>query len=207
MLKVFTPADGDAVSVGRDPGCDIVIDNLAIEARHLQLNFADHQARLDLANPDILIQINGVKPADNKDIALSRGDIIQMGKYQLSYLWENELNKPADTAPANQAETTAATPLSTLAKRSTQRGWLQYMSGPKLGRTLALNKPRVRIGTQDQSGALITAREDGYYISLINADVPVSIDNQPLGEQAIALQEGNTIQVGDARMLFFTEEA
>jgi predicted component of type VI protein secretion system len=138
--------------------------------------------------------LNNKRPDKNTNIEIKRGDEISIGKHVVSYRWENAAS---DKLPSTMNE---AIP------RNVQNGWLQVLSGPKMGRTMQLNKTRFRIGSSDTHGAMITSRDDGYYLASLDNTRSVKVDNHNIGDTSVNLQDGNTIQVGDMEMLFFIQE-
>ena len=75
-----------------------------------------------------------------------------------------------------------------------------------MGRTMHLNKARIRIGTEDSKGAMITSRHDGYYLSALDNTQAVKLNNNNIDDNSVNLQDGNTIKIGDTEMLFFIQE-
>ncbi len=193
IQKVLTP-EGNSCSIGRSPDSDIAIDNLAVEPQHAILHFTDHEASISTTRVQNHILINNARPAEHQDIALAHGDEISIGKHTLTYQWENELTDkqiPSDIEPPRQ---------------TAHEGWLQIMNGPRMGRTLQLNKPSMQIGAASGKVALITNRNDGYYLSILDKDISVKVNNNDIGDSVVPLHNGNTIRVGDMEMLFFTQE-
>ena len=84
-------------------------------------------------------------------------------------------------------------------------GITQFMSGPKMGKTLKLDKSYIRIGKTGKAGAMITCRNDGYYIAHLEGDLPVKVDNHEIGDNRTLLKNGDTIEIADLKMLFFTQ--
>ena len=194
LLKVYTPETPE-VSIGSGPDTDIQIDNLSVEPLHANVQFKDHKAFLQ--NPDRhKVLINNKTPLKNKDVELSRGDKLLIGKHTLTYLYDNELLSQhpdkIDIEPPPE-------PLS-------YNGWLQIMSGPKIGRTMHLDHNNVRIKSAGKAGALISNHKDGYYISHLDKTLTVSVNGKDIGDQQVHLQEGQAFKVGDLQMMFFTQD-
>jgi hypothetical protein len=71
---------------------------------------------------------------------------------------------------------------------------------------MQLNKTSVQIGAANSKVALITNRKDGYYLSVLDNEIHVKVDNHDIGDNVVPLQDGNTIHIGDMEMLFFTQQ-
>jgi predicted component of type VI protein secretion system len=192
IQKVHIPK-GVACSIGRAHDCDISIDNLAVEPLHATIHLMEHEASLS-THPENRVLVNNMEPANFNNIELRRGDEISIGKHIITYLWETELTGKEEPSTSNPP------------RQTKQNGWLQIMNGPKMGRTLQLNKANLQIGAADGKVALITNRQDGYYLSVLDNDVSVTVDNHDIGDNVVPLQNGNTISVGDMEMLFFIQE-
>lgn len=193
ILKVFIP-ESEHCRIGRRDDCDIQIDNLAVAPLHACLHFHHQQVTMDLADPEHPILLNNKPPEKQSDIPLQRGDEICIGKYSLHYQWENSARDETNNTPQD-----TATP-------NTLNGWLQILSGSKMGRTMHLNKSRFRIGGTSGNGALITHRQDGYYLSTLDTTCSVTLNNNRIDDTSIMLQDGNTIKVDDTEMLFFIQD-
>lgn len=192
IQKVFLP-ETEKCLVGRQPDCEIYIDNLAVEPAHAMIQFKPDEARISAVKKENIILINNKKYENTEDIKLVTGDELTIGKHTLVYLWEN---KDSDV----NTTTTKMMP------HTIKTAWLQMMNGPKMGRTMQLNKPSLRIGTSTDKGVLITSRNGGYYLSHLGDEMAVEVNNQKIGSNNIHLQDGNTIRIGDMEILFYTQE-
>ncbi len=192
IQKVFLPEAGKCL-IGRQPDCDIQIDNLAVEPSHAIIHFSTNEARISALQKENRLLINNKKTQDTQDIGLKPGDEITIGKHTLVYLWDS---KPQEESTSTSKATA----------HTHKTAWIQMMNGPKMGRTMQLKLPSLRIGTTKDKGVLITARNGGYYLSHLGDDSAVAVNNQQIGSSNIHLQDGNTIRIGDMEMLFYTQE-
>jgi len=203
ILKVFNP-QGTEFTIGSQPECDMPIDNLGVESVHARVFFRKHKAYLKLAYKDNNVMINNRKVLDTDEVQLARGDELQIGKHTITYLWESGIHHNGlQNGSANRTEPLPEQkPLS----RPTLNGWLQIMSGPRMGRTLQLDKPKCRIGSSKEKSVLISNRDDGYYLTSLNKDTNISVNEQRVINNPVHLQDGHTIQVDDMTMLFFIQD-
>jgi len=203
IQKIFIP-ETDQCRIGRQADCDIQIDNLAVAPVHANIHFCGENVALDIVSTESPVLLNNKKPDKNTNIEINRGDEISIGKHMISYHWENKVGEN-DTSENTVGEEVPST-TGELTPHSTQNAWLQILSGPKMGRTMQLTKPRLKIGSSTNKGAMITSRHDGYYLSALDDTHSVMLDNHCIQDDSVNLQDGNTIQVGDMEILFFIQD-
>src|SRR5689334_22441384 len=74
-----TPIATTRITLGRDPSCDVVIDNPAISRTHATLIYVDNQFRIrDNSANGLTVNGKGVK-----DSVLVYNDVIGIGKFEL----------------------------------------------------------------------------------------------------------------------------
>lgn len=198
ILKVFIP-ESERCSIGRQADCDIQIDNLAVAPLHARIHFHGQHVRMDLEDPENHVLINNKVTESKSDITLARGDEITIGKHLLTYQWEDSIWNNTIHDEAEKITQKIITP-------PALNGWLQILSGSKMGRTMPLDKSRFRIGGTSSKGAIITHRDDGYYLSALDTHCAVKLNNDCIDDSSVILKDGNTIQVGDTEMLFFIQD-
>lgn len=187
ILKVIQVA-GRNIAIGRDPECDLHIDNLGLNGVHARVGTEDNELLLTDTSAVGGILVNG-KPVDQEQ-ALHHGDVILIGKHTIQVARDH-------AAVGGQVDTD---------QPPQQEAWLQFLNGPKLGRTLRLDRGLVRLGKTGRQSAMIASRGDGFYISHLEGERPTRVGEQMVGEDSMRLHDGDTIQVGDTQMLFFTKQ-
>ena len=187
ILKVATVAAHE-ISIGRDPACDLHIDNLGLNAVHARVHVEDNGLILSDTSATGGILVNS-KPIEQEQ-PIGHGDVILIGKHTVTVTRDHT----AGTADAP----TEAPPQ--------QEGWLQFLSGPKLGRTIRLDRSLVRLGKSGSQSAMIASRGDGFYISHLEGELSTRVGDHTVGGESMRLNDGDTIQIGDTRMLFFTKQ-
>ncbi len=185
-LKIF-PLLEDEILVGRDPGCQIHIDSLAVQPRHVVIRREGDQWRVAPAGDSDKVTVNN-QPLDEH--LLADGDHIKVGKHLLTF---------SDEA----AGTATVTPIE--AARNPAIGWLQIMNGSHLGRTIRLDRAMTRIGKSGRNSAMIARRKDGYYISHLEGDAPPSVNGHELGPTARRLMDGDRLTIGRLELHFFLD--
>lgn len=187
ILKVFT-VTGQDVSIGRDPECDLQIDNLGLSPVHARIHLTDGRLLLRGANANGDILLNG-KPLEQEQV-IGHGDVLLVGKHTVSV---------ARNHAVSAAEPSAEQP-------PQHEAWLQFLNGPKLGRTIRLDRSLVRLGKTGGESAMIASRGDGFYISHLGGEQPTRVGTRIVGEESVRLRDGDTIQIGETQMLFFIEQ-
>ncbi len=186
-LKVFALPTGDCV-IGRDPGCLVVIDSLAIAPEHARIRHQDGAYLVEPVDAECELSV-GQTPVSEAQ-TLSAGDVIHIGKHSLKFSEDNE----------GVAVVSAATvaPLPSL-------GWLQIQSGNHLGRTIRLSKAFTRVGKPNDELAVIAHRDDGYYLSALQGEQGPQLNDEHIGDGSRKLRDRDRITVGDLRVQFFSD--
>ena len=199
VLKVFPVLKGSMV-IGSDPGCTILIDSLAVQPEHATIETVNAESILrDLGTDEGTFigqtKVEGLQP-------IKDGDVIRIGKHTITYTFEEDVTNEHDAVA--EAITEEEAPIKMEAQEKTQ-GWLQIMNGANLGKTMSLNRSMTNLGKPGISTAVITKRNDGYFISQLEGNHPLLIKNQELGDKSQQLTDGDTIQIGNIKMQFYLE--
>ncbi|MFA7387499.1 MAG: FHA domain-containing protein, partial [Thiohalobacteraceae bacterium] len=172
-LKMFA-LTGSELIVGRAPECTIHIDSLAIQPQHARI-FADgHDYRIENLQATDPVKVNN--KAVVEAIRLEDGDQIQVGKHTLSYSSE----------PATEGVQLNHAPGPRLAT-----GWLQIISGSHLGRTIRMDRAMTRLGKTGKESAIISRREDGYFIAHLEGDAPPLVNGESVASSSQRLHDGD----------------
>ena len=187
--------------LGSDPNCTIHIDSLALQPEHAQIDTVNNESVIRDLNTDEGTFIGQTKLESLHP--LKDGDVIRVGKHTLAYSFSEDITSEADAVHENLVEEEPA-PIKMEAQEKTQ-GWLQILNGANLGKTMSLNKSMTNLGKPGVSTAVITKRQDGYFISQLEGNHPLLIKNKELGEKSQQLTDGDTIQIGNIKMQFYIE--
>lgn len=79
---------------------------------------------------------------------------------------------------------------------------LKVLSGENAGSALLLDKSMVKVGQPGEQVAVVTKRQDGYFITHVAGDDFPIINGQPIGAQAYALSNHDEIEVLGVKMEF-----
>ena len=82
---------------------------------------------------------------------------------------------------------------------------MQILTGQNLGKTMSLKRTLTNLGKPGVATAVITRRHDGYFISHLEGKMTPMVGNQPIGDQSVKLNDGDTITIGNIKMQFYLE--
>lgn len=189
------------MTIGSDPACQIHIDSLALQPQHAQIDTKNNQSFIRDLNTEQGTFIGNSKVEGTQEI--KDGDVIRVGKHTLQYTFsESSTNNSDIKDQQNDASLQMSAQEESVKK---EQGWLQIMSGANLGKTMSLNKAMTNLGKPGISTAVITKRQDGYFISQLEGNHPLLIKNKELGDKSQQLIDGDTIQIGNIKMQFYLE--
>jgi pSer/pThr/pTyr-binding forkhead associated (FHA) protein len=215
VLRVYPVIKGSML-IGNAPDCTIHIDSLALQPHH---------ARIDTQGAtSVLVDLDteGGTFVNNSRISkhmLEDGDVIRIGKHTIHYKFEAIPENPDDSSTTMEIEL-GETPTMRMAMTSEllaedpppspsvndkRQGWLQILNGQNLGKTLSLNRPMTNLGKPGVATAVITRRDEGYFLSHLEGEKSPLLDDQPIGDQSVMLQDGNIITIGNVKMQFFLD--
>ena len=202
--------------IGSDPKSTVYIDSLALQPQHARLDTqGDTSVLVDLdTEAGTFINSKPIKKQMLKD-----GDVIRVGKHLLTYQYESvqlqdeEPSVEIDTQELELApevpQTSGVDSDKTTQEKMNDEGkrlaWLQIMNGQNLGKTISLNRNMTNLGKPGLATAVITRRNDGYFLSHLEGDTPPLVDNKPIGTHSYKLIDGETVQIGNIKMQFFLD--
>lgn len=196
VIDVYHLEKGET-AIGRDAACEICIDSLAIAPRQALIRQShDDEYRLEALNQEYPVMINREKV---ETAPLSHGDVIQIGKHTLTYA-EDVMELGADLGGTLAAEHQQAT--SPISDASPLSGILQIMNGENFGRIIPLNRNMTRIGHAGGDCAMISKRDDGYFLSFLEGPNPPVVNRISIGNGSHHLNDGDIIEVGSTKMKF-----
>ncbi len=202
------------MKIGRRPGSDIVLDNLAVSGEH---------ANIFTIGEDSFIQDLGSTNGtfiNNKKIAkhhLRNGDAVVIGKHTLVYFSENQPAPSPDFAktviinPAAAREATAQSPTPVAATtkppaaapKGELRGAVVILSGANTGKRIELTKSVTNLGITGKRASSIARTDSGYLLMPSeDGDEAPKLNGRPLSAAGEALNSGDIIEVAGTRLQF-----
>lgn len=221
------PLTSETMTIGRKPSNDIPIDNLSISGRHAQVITILEDSFLEDLGSTNGTYVNGKLV---KKHALEDGDIITLGKFQITYvsgdsggdqdfeqtmiIRPGEVGMPEQAAGkeidasmqkitaaiASEAATTAASPM------ANKEACLQLLSGANAGKELVLTKALTTIGQPGVQVAAITRRPQGFFLIHVDggpANTVPKVGGSPIGSNAHELKSHDIIEVASVKMEFY----
>jgi len=206
------------MKIGRKPGCDIYIDNLAISGEH---------ANIFTIGEDSFIQDLGSTNGtfiNNKRITkhhLRNGDTVAIGKHSLVFFSENAEKSNEDFAKTviiNPGARETAMPAPTTSKMAVpgtieipiksneppvRQGALFVLSGANSGKRIELVKSVTNLGKAGSRAGSITRGNDGYTLKSGEGSDKPKLNGRPVTEMGNKLKNGDIIEVSGTRLQFY----
>jgi hypothetical protein len=102
----------------------------------------------------------------------------------------------------NSGAVEAAPAAAGVAVASTATAAIKVLSGAAAGREVPLVKVVTTIGKPGVAVAAITRRPHGYVVALVEGATKPTVNDKPLGTEAIELRDGDVIELAGTRMQF-----
>lgn len=224
VIDQIVMKQGD-MAIGRRPGSDILLDNLAVSGNHATI--------FTVGNDSFVQDLNSTNGTlvNNKRVSkhhLADGDEIVIGKHSLSYVDENAARPQSDLAKtmiitpqkfeemaaANAAENAQAArahglpeamPPSESAPPPAMRiGSIFVLSGANSGKRIDLVKSTTNLGRAGKMAGVIIRNGAGRYSLLPGGDgSSPHLNGKPVPGRGEELKNGDIIEVAGSRMQFY----
>ncbi|MDN6883121.1 FHA domain-containing protein [Variovorax sp. CAN2819] len=214
MPKMIISVDGvvigqvalakERTTLGRRAYNDIVIDNLAVSGEHAVLHMTGGEVEIEDLNSTNGTYVNALAVQRQ---ALKDNDVIEVGGCRIHFRARSNLDTGAvsiRTAPAQYPS--GAMPLSSAPTESgalVELGIpvLRVLSGANEGQDVGLQKVVTTVGKPGVAVAVVTRRRQGYVAAGVEGNV--TLNGLQLGVEAVALQERDVLELGDATRMQF----
>lgn len=206
--------DREKLIIGRKPGNDIQIDNLAVSGKHsMIITILDDSFLEDLGSTNGTY-VNGKLV---KKHALKDGDIVAIGKHELKYINENassdededEFEKTMIIKPGSASAAVAAARAAKESGVGAQAsstakmpiGRLTILNGPIAGKELELSKALITLGKPGTQVAVISRRPQGYFLTHVESKkgFPV-VNGTEITPKAYQLKNSDIIELASIKM-------
>lgn len=194
------------MKIGRRPGTDIQIDNLAVSGEH---------ANLFTIGEDTFIQDLGSTNGtfvNNKQITkhhLRNGDTISIGKHTLVYISEEsaasdvteDFSKTVIISPGSMQPAPAPSPAPSAPAGT--RGVIIILNGANSGKQIPLTKSITSLGKTGKKAGSIQQTDKGYLLTPSEGsnENPV-LNGKPVTSEGSLLKNGDVIEVSGTRIQF-----
>ncbi len=193
--------DYGVIHIGRDETNDIHLDSLAIAPVHAVVILKESSNIIKQLNDDFPLIVN----AENvKETTLENGDKISIGKHSIVF------NSAVVIAADLQKDTLLSKDIESLNQEikpavKLPEANLQVISGKHIGRVIPLKKAMTRLGRGGDGIVVISKRKEGYFISALEHDNSLQVNQQPLGEKTLKLRHNDTVVIDNSAMQFFID--
>ena len=218
MPKMIVSIDGVVIKevqltkertmLGRRPYNDIVIDNLAVSGEHAVMHMTEHGVEVEDLGSTNGTYVNG--KAIKRQV-LRNGDTIEVGKYKIRFLQEEEdggyektmIFKPGMVPPPISPRPAPATPAAAPAAAAAPlSAVIRVLSGAAAGREVALTKVVTTIGKPGVAVASITRRHHGFVLAHVEGpDTPMH-NGARIGQAPVPLHTGDMLELAGTEMQF-----
>ncbi|NOQ16295.1 MAG: FHA domain-containing protein [Methyloprofundus sp.] len=194
--------ESGVVHIGRDETNDVAVDSLAIAPAHAAVIIRDTNSIIKQLNTEFPLIINGEQL---KECALKNGDSIIIGKHRIVYSsTETIVEPPTPIFGQNSNEKDFHEDLLDNTNDALEAN-LQVIGGKHIGRLIPLKKNMTRLGRNGTGIIIITRRKEGFYVSTLEPDDSIKINDIPLGNQTVLLKDNDVILIDSLPMQFFLE--
>ena len=187
--------DRESIVIGRRPGSDIQIDNLAVSGAHARVLTILKDSFIEDLNSTNGVFVNGQRI---KKQVLADGDVVTVGKHQLRYLRD-----PDATSDREDRVIDAKALLREGGRAAPNAARLRLLMEGKT-KQLVLSKALTTIGKPGVQVAAISRKPQGDFITHIDggdADTSVPIVNgTPIGYRSYLLRHQDVIEIAGVRM-------
>jgi pSer/pThr/pTyr-binding forkhead associated (FHA) protein len=83
---------------------------------------------------------------------------------------------------------------------------LLFLSGANHGKSISLSKTLTTLGKKGGQVVVITKRANGYFLSLVEGEVPPSLNDSPFHARSYQLKHNDTLEVSGVKMEFLNSQ-
>ncbi len=208
------------MAIGRRPGSDVLLDNLAVSANHASLFTIGEDSFIQDLNSTNGTFVNNKKISKHH---LTNGDVVGVGKHTLIYVNENATKAAANSLaktviisplrheePGRPAAQTAVPPAAAAAApapgtaKGVRQGAIFVLSGANSGKRIDLTKAVTHLGRSGKMAGMISRSTSGGYILAPGTDTEKpKLNGKPLAPHGEALKNGDIIEIAGSRMQFY----
>jgi len=219
MAKLIVKLDNDVIDhieikqgdmkIGRKPGCEIHLDNLAVSGEHANIFSIGEDSFIQDMNSTNGTFINNKRITKHH---LRNGDNVVIGKYSLTYLSDAAsaakedfaktiiINPSFKEAPA--AAASASRPVTTPTPE--QQAALFVLSGANSGKRIEVTKTVTNLGKTGKRSGTITRTAQGFMLETVNeGEDPPKLNGKSLPSGGTPIKNGDIIEVAGTRLQFY----
>jgi pSer/pThr/pTyr-binding forkhead associated (FHA) protein len=202
------------MKIGRRPGLDIHLDNLAVSGEHANVFTIGEDSFIEDLGSTNGTLVNNKKTTKHH---LKNGDSIVIGKHELVYVSdseaieepssENDFAKTVIIGPGS-VPSPAAEPVSSKGSKPIQedarKGAIFVLSGANSGKRIDLVKQVTSLGRTGKKAGTITAGSEGYTLAPASgSDENPTLNGRQVPASGALLKNGDIIEVAGTRLQFY----
>lgn len=189
--------DSGVIHIGRDETNDIAVNSLAVAPAHSAVILKYGNALIKQLNDNFPLIVNGQKL---KECQLKNNDKITLGKHAIVFNTTEEVFDNHSQTVDPDVEF-----LNKKIKRDLNlpEANLQIIDGKHIGRILPMNKAMTRLGRNGSGVIVIARRKDGYFISALENNMSLTVNNEPLEDKMLRLSDNDIIVIDNTSLQFF----
>jgi hypothetical protein len=217
-IVVSSPGAADAhhfvdrarLTIGRDPGCDIVLADPSASKAHAVIMTIGLDHVLKDAGSRNGTMVNGTRIDDTH--VLQNEDVIELGESRIVYRnrrasLEADLERTmiySATVPGLTGSHPDAAPIAVARAVRTRfpLAALRGLAGRHAGSEVSLERPLATFGERNAGLAVIRRRPHGYFIAHVAGAKRARVNDKAIGNQPEELRAGDVIEVAGERLEF-----
>lgn len=195
------------MKIGRKPGCDIFLDNLAVSGEHANIFTIGDDSFIQDMNSTNGTYINNKRVTKHH---LRSGETITIGKHALVYLNEQARAEAAPdgsdyaktvviTPPANPPAAAPAAKPAGIERQAT----LYVLNGVNRGKRIDLTKSVTNLGKTGRHAGTIAQKDGGYMLAGVDDTDKPKLNGRVIPETGAKLRNGDIIEVAGTRLQFY----
>lgn len=210
--------DGGRITIGRDKGHRICVDDPAVAASHCSISAVGHDYILeDLRG--MTLSVNG---APMKRRILQHNDVIDLGAFNLRYVDSKQsseidlertmlipgLKLFPDKRPDDAGMTQHMhVPSSRASNSRFPLGHVKFASGSLAGKTRFLDRVVTTFGEPGRGVVVLTRRPKGYYAAHVEGDALPRVNGESIGKEPRLLRSGDRVEIAGTTLEFALDQA
>jgi len=205
--------DSESMIIGRDPGCTMVIDSLAIAPLQAKIIHDQGSCKIIALTDTIPTLVNHHTIQEH---TLMHGDVIQMGKHTIAFAEDDQIFASPFSQQTESIETSAVNSFDNqptlegissediiaVEYQSQLATCVQITNGKYFGKVIPIESGLTRLGFNGVATAAIAHRKDGYFLTHLEGSKLPLVNGVVIEERAQQLLDGDKIQIGNIRMIF-----
>lgn len=201
------------MNIGRRPGSDILLDNLAVSGNHASIFTIGEDSFIQDLNSTNGTFVNNKKIGKHH---LENGDVVSIGSHSITYINENAAKSAPDLAKtviisaqkqedimAQVAKASAPPPVAHKEQEPPKQGSLFILSGSNSGKRIDLTMATTNLGRAGKRAGIIARNGNRYLLMPGDDGLSPRLNGTRVGAAGEELKNGDVIEIADARMQFY----